>query len=295
MGIVYMVSFNENDFEEVSCLLCGGTSRAVFNEAASASMHRVNVICEPCGFVFTSPRLREEISLRYYQDEYVRDFYGVKGEADIPEVLSWRGRRANDKIGYFPEYFEKYTNVFEVGVGTGIFLKRLREAYGAAVFGVEPSASFARIARRHCEVPVFEGTIRKYFDEYGDSRRYTMIVMDQVLEHVYDPIGTLRIVHDLLFPEGFVYIGVPNLANPAHPREEFFIPPHIFSFTPRTIAAALERAHLKIVKLYAPERSPMHLIAARTDNPASSLPPEEISGPLSKEDLTRIVDSFQRA
>lgn len=285
-----MPTFNTEDFEHIPCAICGARDLSVFNISKSEQVHNQNVICETCGLVFITPRLKEERYIVYYKEEYVRDIYGVKSEKDVAEVLSWRGRRANDKIGYFPEYFSKYRRVLEIGAGTGIFLVKLREMFGADIFGVEPSTQFVSIAKKHLNIPLFEGTAKDYFARHGASRRFNMIVMDQVLEHVYDPLATLLIVHDLLECDGFAYIGVPNIANPAHPREEFFIGPHVYQFNPWSINKLLAMANLKMIKLHDPPSSPMHMIVARTDNSAGAL--SAIPGPFSKEYLTSVVDNF---
>jgi SAM-dependent methyltransferase len=279
--------------EEIQCILCQSGETEVFNESATESVHNRNVICKRCGLIFISPRLREEDYLRYYEHgDYVKDHYGLASEKDVDEIIRWRGRRANEKIACFSDLFSSGKDVLEIGAGTGVFLNELTKRFGSRVFGIEPSRQFADIARKRFGIEVYEGTLRGYCEEQGTRRLYDLIVMDQVLEHLYDPIDALTRIRSLLQKDGMVYIGVPNIANPKHPREEFFIGPHIYTFNPWTIMLLLWRVGLKIVQLQAPAASPMYLMATPLENPVPMFPLKDIPGPFSAAELARRIDDF---
>ena len=279
--------------EEIQCILCQSGETALFNESKTEPVHNRNVICGRCGLIFVSPRLREEDYIKYYEHgDYVKDHYGLKGDDDIEEVIRWRGRRAEEKIACFEDIFAKAKNVLEIGAGTGIFLKKLAEKFSSNIFGIEPSKRFADIARDKFGIEIFEGTLRSYLETQGTSHLFDLVVMDQVLEHLYDPIDALKKAGGLLQKSGYLYIGVPNIANPKHPREEFFIGPHIFTFNPWTITLLLWRVGLKLVKLEAPKASPMYLIATPLDNSVPMFPIVNIPGPFSAEELTKRIDNF---
>lgn len=279
--------------EEIKCTLCESGETALFNESKTEAVHNRNVICGRCGLIFVNPRLKEEDYLKYYEHgDYVKDHYGLKSDKEIEEVISWRGRRANEKIDCFPDIFAQAKNVLEIGAGTGVFLNLLKNNYQADVLGIEPSRHFVDIAKKKFGLDIFEGTLRSYLGTRGTSRLFDLIVMDQVLEHLYDPLDALKQASSLLQRKGYLYIGVPNIADPKHPREEFFIGPHIYTFNPWTIMLLLWRVGLKMVKLEAPKASPMYLIATPLDNPVSMFPIVNIPGPFSAEDLAKRIDNF---
>lgn len=282
--------------EDIQCILCKSGVTATFHESRTEQVHSRNVICERCGLIFVSPRLKEEEYIQYYQHgDYVKDHYGLTSDAEIDEVIRWRGRRAQEKINCFPDVFAGAKDVLEIGAGTGIFLHTLREAYGARIFGIEPATRFAAIARAKFGIDIFEGTLRSYLETHGTSRLFDMVVMDQVLEHLYNPLDALKQARTLLQKDGYLYVGVPNIANPKHPREEFFIGPHIYTFSPWTIALLLWRAGLKLVRLDAPPASPMYLIATHLDNPVPMFPIVDIPGPYSSAELASRIDAFGAA
>lgn len=279
--------------EEIQCILCQSGETALFNESKAEAEHNRNVICERCGLIFVSPRLKEEDYLKYYEHgDYVKDHYGLTSDKEIEEVVTWRGRRAKEKIECFPDIFSQAKNVLEIGAGTGVFLNILKNNYKANVFGIEPSGKFAEIAKNKFGIDVFLGTLRSYLETHGTSRLFDLVVMDQVLEHLYNPIDALKKAASLLEKNGYLYIGVPNIANPKHPRDEFFIGPHIYTFNPWTITLMLWRVGLKLVRLQAPEASPMYLVATPLQNPVPMFPIVDIPGPYTPEELAKIIDNF---
>ncbi len=95
--------------------------------------------------------------------------------------------------------------VLEVGCGSGLFLRHLREA-GYAVEGVETSSADVRYARDQIGLTVFEGALETLPLERG---HYDAVVMVYVLEHILDPAATLERIHSLLKPGGWVVLGLP--------------------------------------------------------------------------------------
>lgn len=279
--------------EDVGCALCESADQSVFNESNSETVHTRNVICNRCGLIFVSPRLSEPEYLAYYADgDYVKDHYGLARAEDIDEVISWRGRRAKEKIDCFPEIFCLAKNALEIGAGVGVFLDELKNRYGTIVAGIEPSKKFAEIARARFNIPIFEGTLQSFMKNEKAADRFDLVIMDQVIEHLYHPLETLRAAASLLVPNGYLYVGAPNIASPKHPRDEFFIGPHVYTFNPWTITLMLWRAGLKVVRMQTPSASPLYLIATPISNPAPMVPLTDIPGPFRANDLAHAIDSF---
>jgi 2-polyprenyl-3-methyl-5-hydroxy-6-metoxy-1,4-benzoquinol methylase len=93
--------------------------------------------------------------------------------------------------------------ILDVGCGNGLFFDRLAE-FGE-VEGVEPShdlveAESAYRARIH---------IGPFDERFQPEKRYGLILMLDVLEHLDNPAGALRRATGLLGPGGFVLITVP--------------------------------------------------------------------------------------
>lgn len=95
--------------------------------------------------------------------------------------------------------------ILDIGCGDGLFFDRLAE-FGE-VEGVEPSVDLVSPHNPHRS--------RIYvcpFDaDFLPGKRYSLITMLDVLEHLDDPIGALRHALELLTPDGLMIITVPAL------------------------------------------------------------------------------------
>ena len=139
--------------------------------------------------------------------------------------------------------------ILDVGCGGGSFL-RLAKMLGAKEQGVELSEHGVRACRNH-GLNVFEGTLEQYAST--SPEKFDCITSSHVVEHLPDPVETLRMMKSLLAPGGIVWVGVPNASYPInkalsgkHPLAD--LPLHLMQFTPKSLIIAAERANLKLLK-----------------------------------------------
>ena len=97
------------------------------------------------------------------------------------------------------------------------------------------------------------GTLRSASFE---ARSFDFVHMSHVLEHVTEPLATLREVARLLRPGGRVYIETPNIDSLGFrwAREYWFpleVPRHLWLFSPRTLTRAVTSAGLSVSRLRA--------------------------------------------
>jgi SAM-dependent methyltransferase len=100
---------------------------------------------------------------------------------------------------------------------------------------------------------------------------FDAITLHHVIEHLHDPVGTLRLCRKLLKPGGVISIATPNFNAEGHRlfgKDWFPLEPprHLLLFTPPSLRQALERAGFTPdrglpLRLVAPEmfRRSMHL------------------------------------
>lgn len=99
--------------------------------------------------------------------------------------------------------------ILDIGCGTGALGSAIRRRQSCRVEGVEVNAWAAKQARRvldrvHC------APIEILDRELG---WYDAIIMGDVLEHVADTDGVLRLVHRHLMPHGSLIVSVPNVGH----------------------------------------------------------------------------------
>ena len=156
-----------------------------------------------------------------------------------------------------PVFFPYYSNIlykirqyapgmtlFEVGIGAGECLLSAREI-GYECFGID-------VISRHVE-----DICNKYsldaethdFVEYVTDKKWDVIIMGDVLEHVSDPIQAVKKAADILTEDGALWVSTPNFEsafsyaighNDAMRRQQY----HVNYFSRDSLYALLEAAGL---------------------------------------------------
>jgi 2-polyprenyl-3-methyl-5-hydroxy-6-metoxy-1,4-benzoquinol methylase len=221
--------------EEVACNLCGGTATAPFTRKDGLDVVR----CTACGLVYVNPRARVTDLTEHYNSgessrvEYYRDA-AVADRRTFREILAIATRLAPAR-----------GTLLDVGPCTGTLLVQAREA-GFAVQGIEINAGAARMCREELGLDVRAGVLEA--DSYpADS--FDLVSMGDVIEHVPDPVATLRTVARVLKPGGHVLISTPNVESAAARMLQVKPEEHIYYFSAATLAASLEKAGLQTVEM----------------------------------------------
>ncbi|HEX8652186.1 MAG TPA: class I SAM-dependent methyltransferase [Pyrinomonadaceae bacterium] len=213
------------------------------------------VRCRDCKVAYTSPTLIPESNpyakasaKEYFQlhDSQQKILQGEVLAAFAEKVLGGPGR------------------MLELGCGRGELLKGALNR-GWSVYGVEMTEDFAQVARSH-GVEVECSSIE---DCRSLDRTYDVILLAAILEHLYDPMETLKRVRNSCRPGGLVLIDVPNessltmrignLYMRARGRDwatnlsPTFSPFHVVGFSPTSLRHALSSAGFRVHSLHVPK------------------------------------------
>jgi len=96
-------------------------------------------------------------------------------------------------------------SLLDVGCGNGDFMRRAIEM-GLECSGCEPDQAAASLCRKY-GLDVLHGDA---FDPAMDQRRFSVITLNHVIEHVENPVRLVSRLHSLLEPEGILWMGLPN-------------------------------------------------------------------------------------
>ncbi len=236
--------------EEVPCNLCGGTSRSVVLEAncpgsslspevfactnSHVASHGRIVRCNDCGLVFTSPRPTADEVLDMYE--------GVEDETYLREEAARVATFRHSLLGVRQR--EPRGRLLDVGCYVGTFLEVARES-GYEVAGVEPS----RWAAEHARVRGFE-VLPSLREADLPPGSFDVATVWDVIEHLTDPLGELRLLHRALRPGALVALTTMNVeslvARLLGPRWPWYMMMHLYYFTPKTMSRMLERAGFEV-------------------------------------------------
>lgn len=229
---------------EAPCPLCGASERA---ERFRDGPHAV-VDCDGCGLTYVTPRLPPEALLaQVYDGGYWRsDAPRRRGYADyLGEGALYRRTFALRKR-FVDRWVRGPGRALDVGCAAGYFLEVLRAA-GWDVTGVEPSAPAREAARAALGA---ERVLERLDHAALVPGSFDLITMWDVVEHLPDPVASLRRARELLAPGGRLVLETQNVASLAARAlgrrwQHYKHSEHLFHLHPGTLTALLGRAGLR--------------------------------------------------
>lgn len=244
----------------VPCPVCGSADHSVLFEGIQRAPLHVRgtyVRCRECGMVYLHdvPNWDE---LEDYHD-FLSDFYSshtppqaVKPLSDLNGPVAW----LFDLLFRFrphswPQEAGGNKRLLDVGCGNAARLIEFAER-GWHVFGTDISARATDAARRTVPSGVFlEGELE---DIELPVNSFDVIRMDNVLEHVREPVRLLRRCQELLKPQGQLYVYVPHgnsLSVTLMGKYAYsaLVPLHLNLFTVSTLERVLLEAGFRSVEI----------------------------------------------
>jgi len=197
------------------------------------------VACTRCGFVYLNPR-PDDYELREY---YPGAHYRASSLPDtLPDAYRWRFSQI--------EQWAAMGKLLDVGCGEGYFLTFARQR-GWDPYGVDTSPEAIEAARKWLGDRVSCQTLQ---EAAYPSETFDVVTLFEVVEHLPDPVAHLQEVWRILKPGGWIFLSAPNFASVERRLfRQWWVgldaPRHLQQFTPGTLRAALQAAHLTVHEL----------------------------------------------
>jgi SAM-dependent methyltransferase len=279
----WLESWPDADLQAVqACPLCGGAERSVWHAALVDNTFRTSPgtwalwRCGACRVAYLDPRPDAASIHRAYASYYT---HGVAvsavpmAQSGLRRLLAWlwsgyTHRRygsapmpaawcrelvvravpplramADREFRHLPRPDGERRRVLDVGCGDGAFLA-LAQACEWEVLGVEPDPKAARLAHAR-GLPVVEGGLDSLGDDHAST--FDVLTLSHVIEHVHEPVATLRQCLHLLKPGGRLWIETPNADSRGHQQfggcwRGLEAPRHLVLFNPSSLRLALHEA-----------------------------------------------------
>lgn len=225
------------------CPICSNASEKKF-------LCKVNLVygtefdlveCVNCGVIFfdpfpTSVQLATFYSASYYDFDKGRE--EGKGMAFAQRLKRWK----------------KTGKILDVGCATGFFINGIRNHSEWEVFGTDFGESAVRFARESLHLNVVQGDLAdaRYPDAFFDY-----VHVNNVLEHVLEPVSLLKECRRIIKPNGIFFLSVPNGYNDSLDLIDFYKEErtparskngHIFFFQARTLQRLFNESGFVIEK-----------------------------------------------
>ena len=193
--------------------------------------------CIHCGYVFSNPSIPAAELLR---------FYAQLDDREYAEEEVGRGRNFSAILNRLDDFPLPGKRLLDVGAASGIFLNLARKR-GYEILGIEPSRSLAADARKRYGIELFVGTL----EELRDERKFSVVTLLDILEHLSDPDGFMGRVSALTEEGGILVVVTPDIdslaARLAGKKWWHFRIAHIAFFNRRSLRFLLEKNGFEIV------------------------------------------------
>lgn len=183
--------------------------------------------CLGCGLYFTNPRpAGNKIGDYYLSENYIS--HAAKARTLRDHLYHWVRRRAiKGKHNLIRSHVE-HGRLLDIGCGTGSFLAYMKEV-GYDVQGVEVSTAARQVAQEK------QITVVEELGKIPETDRFDVITLWHVLEHVPDPLQTMKEVFLRCAPGGLLVVAVPDRSSwdSSHYGADWAawdVPRHLFHF-----------------------------------------------------------------
>jgi SAM-dependent methyltransferase len=233
--------------EYPSCNICKSKSSSVVLSDVTSWEYKGKftiVKCTTCNLVYLYPRPTiKEIGKYYSPESYWGENITINNESS--ELVKER------EYTFGSIYKKVLTNrrkgaILDIGAGTGIFLSKFKEA-GWKAEGVEFSPDAVKFAQKSFGITLKRGD---FFDHTFPNNTYDVVSLNMALEHLYQPLETLKEIKKILKKNGVLVITVPNIDSVGFgifqkDWQALNLPRHLYQFNPSTLQELVSTAGFK--------------------------------------------------
>lgn len=238
LELIAKVSKGEGWIENHHCLVCHSERREPYWPAHGIMLFS----CLDCGHQYFE-RMPRNLGEVYEGEAYLN-----QSKASYLSNVDYRLRRfAAERLDILATHkpFAGGQCLLDVGCGTGWFLRAAKER-GYVVSGFEFSAALARFTAASVGCRVYDS------DLGAITARFDFITLFDVIEHVPQPLQTLREVRSTLKPGGVVLVFCPNfdsIAIRAARAESNLVMPtrHLSYFTKSSVQRLCALAGMRLL------------------------------------------------
>lgn len=229
-----------------SCYFCKSRNFIKHSEATYWNEYTLNFVeCANCRLIFTNP---------------MPDFNAVlNGNISLQKFHTSRGTisqyRTGKEFTMFLRKIKKTGLLLDIGSAEGFFLLGVKDNSNWEVEGLEIIENMVEFSKNVLGLDVHFGTLET-LDNL--DKKFDVLRMNNIIEHVQDPIKFLKKAFDQLKTNGLVYCSTPNgiqdgyFLKTANKRgiKINLLENHFFYYPPKTLKEMFKSCGFKIIKSF---------------------------------------------
>lgn len=247
------------------CICCSNQERQVISTVGRNFTKLTTVMCLGCGLIHSYP-----IPSKKELDEFYEYHYRKKYKFTYKPQMRHTIRYAK---GCFETVKELFTYLdydrgnnktfLDIGSGSGEILYFAKKI-GFEVLGIEPNNGYAEFTKRDLNLNVINSTLEKID---FNNQKFDVINLNQVLEHLPNPLETLNKLKDLLNFNGILILTVPDIESKLHSPNTQFHYAHIYNYNHISLKKIFDKAGLQILN---PETKSTRIFSKKVKFPDNS-------------------------
>ena len=224
----------------INCALCKSKRIKLFHRISNYSYYE----CFDCSTLFLHPKPEIKKIENYYQ----KDFNYSAGLANEKLIR----KRSRIILKNLKRLNKTGKSLLDIGSGYGYFVDEAKKL-NLKIKAIEPSKNLANRSIYNDINSLYKSTFDDYYEKFKENK-FDFITLIHTIEHVRDPLKTIKQATELLKPGGILFLETPNLNSHLFNAEKtaytFLTPPdHIWIFSFRSFKFMLNSLRKnKIVK-----------------------------------------------
>lgn len=160
-------------------------------------------LCKKCYFIYRNPTVSQKSRNKVYQ----------KAIIDDPNKKIKKNLRLDDHENMFKsfikqDFLKKNSKVLEIGCGNGSLLDRISKYYSISyknIYATELSKPLLKFLKKK------KYNISSNLNELLKDNFFKIIILDNVFEHLSNPLAELKKLKKHLKDDGVIYCSIPNI------------------------------------------------------------------------------------
>jgi len=246
-----MVLYKKFGLVSNGCSLCESNNFTLISEGDRYGFDLKKQFCNECGLIQTYPAVSREFHEEFYSYHY-RPLY-LKSEAvNYDDVIKEQSDKAKKYLDYFINngLSKKLVDlsIIEIGCSSGGTINGIKKAV-KSVQGCDLDVKAIKFAQDNFKIDV-EVSMYPSLLPIGPK----LFILSHMLEHVFNPLKTLKEIRTMMNPGDYLFVAVPGLNGVSegdykNDLRRYFHIAHVTDFTSTSLTNVANYAGFKSINI----------------------------------------------